>query len=106
MDAPAGERVGLPAAGQPAALPSPSLSPVDSSLLGREPPAEAIARFGDSVIRIPAAAKPRNLNSQISTLNSFFRALSGTAAPRRFSGGWTPVRTGGGFQLLAARKAG
>ena len=48
---------------QPAALPSPSLSPVDSSLLGREPPAESIARFWDRVIRIPTAAKPRGLNS-------------------------------------------
>ena len=38
--------------------PSPSLSPVDSSLLGREPPAESIARFGDRVFRIPTAAEP------------------------------------------------
>ena len=57
MDEPAGER-GLPAAGHPAAPPSPSLSPVDSSLPGREPPAEAIAHFGDRVNRIPTAAQP------------------------------------------------
>ena len=56
---------GLPAAGHPAAPPSPSLSPMDSSLPGREPPAEAIARFGDRVTRIPTAAQPRDLNSQL-----------------------------------------
>ena len=78
----------------------------DLRLPRKGPTAETIVCLGDRVIRIPSAAKPRDLNSQISTLNSFFRALSGTAASRRFSGGWTPVRTGGGFQLLAARKAG
>jgi hypothetical protein len=32
------------------------LSPVDSLLLGREPPAEAFSRFWSRVIRIPTAA--------------------------------------------------
>jgi hypothetical protein len=34
----------------------------DLRLPRKGPTAEAIVRFGDSVIRIPAAAKPRNLN--------------------------------------------
>ena len=38
----------------------PSLSPVDSPLLGREPRAEAIARYSGRVIRFPTAAEPQN----------------------------------------------
>ncbi len=36
--------------------PSPSLSPVDSALLGREPAAESTTRYGGRVIGIPTAA--------------------------------------------------
>jgi hypothetical protein len=54
-------------------IPSPSLSPVGSSLLGREPAAESIARLGCRVFRIPIAAEPRDLNSQLSYLNSVFK---------------------------------
>ena len=39
-------------------FPSPSLSPVDSSLQGREPCVEVIVRFGCRVIRNPSAAEP------------------------------------------------
>ena len=74
----------------------------DLRLPRKGPTAETIVCLGDRVIRIPSAAKPRDLNSQISNLNSFFRALSEIAAPRRLSGGWAHVRTDGGFQLLAA----
>lgn len=52
--------------------PSPSLSPVGSSLLGREPAAESFARYWCRVFRDSLAAKPRDLKSQISTLKSFF----------------------------------
>ena len=38
---------------------SPSLSPVGSSLLRREPPAESISRYLCRVIRVPTAAEPR-----------------------------------------------
>ena len=71
---------------KPAALASPSLSPVDSSLLGREPPAESFPRFGVRVFRIPTAAEPRDLNSQISNL-SFCRRL---LAFRRFAANAPP----------------
>ena len=53
--------------------PSPSLSPVGSSLLGREPAVEEIARYLCRVVRIPIAAEPRELNSQLSYLNSVFK---------------------------------
>lgn len=39
-------------------FPSPSLSPVGSSLLGREPAAESFSHYEGRVIRIPSAAKP------------------------------------------------
>ena len=44
----------------------------DLRLPRKGPTAETIVCLGDRVIRIPSAAKPRDLNSQISTLNSFF----------------------------------
>ena len=71
----------------------------DLRLPRKGPTAEAIVCLGDRVIGIPTAAEPRDLNSQISTLNSFFRALSGTAAPRRKLCGWAPCERAG---LLAA----
>ena len=41
----------------------------DFRLPRKEPCVEAIARFGDRVIRIPTAAEPRDLNSQLSNLS-------------------------------------
>ena len=42
---------------QPLSSPTPSLSPVGSSLLGREPPVESMGRFRGRVIRISIAAE-------------------------------------------------
>ena len=42
----------------------------DLRLPRKGPTAEAIVCLGDRVIRIPSAAKPRDLNSQLSNLNS------------------------------------
>ena len=46
---------------------------VGSSLLGREPAAESITRYLCRVIRIPIAAKPRDLNSQCYSQIFLFR---------------------------------
>ena len=63
-------------------FPLPSLTPVGSSLPGREPPAESMARYLCRVVRIPTADPliiqppdthwPLDLKSQISTLKSHF----------------------------------
>ena len=51
--------------------PLPSLSPVGSSLRGREPAVVPFSHYGVRVFRIPSAALPRDLNSLHSNLNSF-----------------------------------
>ena len=46
-----------------------NLSPVGSSFPRKEPCVEAIARLVVRVFRIPTAAEPRDLNSQLSNLS-------------------------------------